>query len=121
MATYREMRTENWEDMLNAGLGGSLCLISWLVDFGNAAATWNATIMGLVILVLSLIAIERFAPWEEWVNLALGAWVFASPWVFGLMGMTAVVWTHLVIGFFVAALALWELLEAGPRAPHVTT
>lgn len=121
MATYREMRTEHWEDMVNAVLGGGLFLMSWILDLGSAAAAWNATIVGLAIVALALTAIERFATWEEWLNLALGAWVFASPWVFGLTGMTAIAWGHWLIGLVVAALALWELWEAGRHTPHVTT
>ncbi|HYG87742.1 MAG TPA: SPW repeat protein [Azospirillum sp.] len=107
--------------MLNAVLGGSLVLMAWLIDIGSAAATWNATIVGLAILALSLIAIERFAPWEEWINLVLGVWVFVSPWIFGLTGVTSAFWGHLAIGFLVAALAIFELWRAGHRTPHATT
>ena len=49
MATFREMKTEHWEDVVNAFLGAVLFLMPWLFDLGSTVAAWNAGIVGIVI------------------------------------------------------------------------
>jgi hypothetical protein len=71
----------------------------------------------LVIAGLSVAAIAAFAQWEEWLNLLLGLWVLASPWVLGFQGTTAGT-VHIVVGILVAALAAAEmwLTQQTPQA-----
>ena len=119
MATFREMKTEHWEDVVNACLGAVLFLMPWLFDLGSTAAAWNAGIVGVVIVVLSIAAIVRFAQWEEWINLVLGLWVVVSPWVLGFAAMATAMWGHVVIGLAIVALAALELWTSGYHPPHV--
>ncbi|TKB76767.1 MAG: hypothetical protein E5W81_14995, partial [Mesorhizobium sp.] len=54
--------------------------------------------------------------WEEWVNLVVGLWVLASPWVLGFQATTAMT-VHVVIGILVAVLAaieLWMMYQNPP-------
>jgi hypothetical protein len=119
MATFREMKTEHWEDVVNAFLGAVLFLMPWLFDLGSTVAAWNAGIVGAVIVVLSIAAIVRFAQWEEWINLVLGLWVVVSPWVLGFAAMAAAMWGHVVIGLAIVVLAALELWTFGYHTPHV--
>lgn len=48
--------------------------------------------------------------WEDWMGIALGAWMLASPWVLGYADNSAAVMNALVLG---AILVLEELLELG--------
>jgi hypothetical protein len=49
--------------------------------------------------------------WQDWVNLILGLWTIASPWILGLVeGEPAVVWSAWILGASVvvfAALAMF--------------
>lgn len=48
--------------------------------------------------------------WEDWVGIALGAWMLASPWVLGYSDVTAAVMNALVLG---TILVLEEFMEVG--------
>ena len=41
---------------------------------------------------------NRQVRWQEWVTLALGAWVFISPWVFGMDAGSASAWNYYITG-----------------------
>jgi hypothetical protein len=120
MATFREMKLEHWEDVVNAFLGAVLFLMPWLFELGSTAAAWNVGIVGAVIVALSIAAIIRFTQWEEWINLILGLWVMVSPWVLGFAAMAAAMWGHVVIGAAIVVLAALELwMSDYHHTPHV--
>jgi hypothetical protein len=48
--------------------------------------------------------------WEDWLGIALGAWMLASPWVLGYSDQDAATMNALVMG---TILVLEELLELG--------
>lgn len=43
--------------------------------------------------------------WQDWANLALGSWIFISPWVLGYTG-TAAAWNAYVMGAGIVVFAL---------------
>ena len=47
--------------------------------------------------------------WQQWINLVLGLWIIAVPFVG--MSATALAWTLAVSGIIIAALALWGALR----------
>ena len=66
-------------------------------------------------------AIVAFSIWEEWINLLIGCWLIASPW---LLGFTQTRAMHFAIAAgavvaFMALLELWleyEKTHLGPAA-----
>jgi hypothetical protein len=106
-------------NLVNAVLAALLFVSPWLFGFaGQSTASWNAWAAGLVIGIVALVAIADVREWQEWVNLALGLWVAASPWLLGFAGVASAMWTHVLIGLGVAILAAVELwmLHKGPTA-----
>jgi hypothetical protein len=106
-------------DVANLVLGAILFFSPWLFDFPAGLAAQNAYIAGIVIAALSLAALAAYAVWEEWLNLIVGLWVLASPWLlgFGEQAMTV----HVVIGALVTILAaaeIWMMYQRHP--PHQT-
>jgi hypothetical protein len=104
-------------NIVNAVLAALLFVSPWLFGFADqSTASWNAWVAGLVIGIVALAAIADVKEWEEWVNLALGLWVAASPWLLGFAAIAAAMWTHVLIGLGVAILAAVELwmLHNGP-------
>jgi hypothetical protein len=85
----------------------SCCCLLGIVGYSGQPAQ-NAVISGLVIAGLSIAALAAFAQREEWLNLLLGLWVLASPWVLGFQGTTAAT-VHIVVGILVTALAAIEI------------
>jgi len=49
--------------------------------------------------------------WPDWLNLILGAWLFISPWVLGLVSPAS--WNNWIVGIVVAILALWAAGQRG--------
>jgi hypothetical protein len=47
-----------------------------------------------------------------WVQLVLGLWIFASPWILGFSDISTALWSNVIIGLLVVIFALWELFGA---------
>ena len=115
------MKKQHWQDTVNALLGVWVFISPWLLQHvmesttapngvGNAAM-WNLYIVGIAIAVLAAAALYVFSPWEEWINLALGAWLLVSPWLLGFSASTALTWNAVVAGILVVVFAAWVLTE----------
>jgi len=107
-------------DVANLILGAILVASPWMFAFAGGSQTQNAVGSGAVIVLLSIAALAAFAYWEEWLNLVVGLWVLASPWVFEFQGTTAMT-VHVTIGILVAVLAaieIWMMHQNQPtRSP----
>jgi hypothetical protein len=112
MAVAEFNAPKQWEDWTNWVLGIVLCLSPWALGFaGDPIATRNAVVVGFLIIVAEVVTLSVFAVWEEWLNVALGAWLVASPWILAI-GSTAARIDFVVVGLVVLALALYEIREA---------
>ncbi|CAA7620699.1 SPW repeat protein [Magnetospirillum sp. UT-4] len=49
--------------------------------------------------------------WQDWVNLALGLWLFVSPWVLGYTGLAGAATNSWILGIAVAAVATAALIS----------
>jgi hypothetical protein len=108
-----------WQDWVNLLLGAWLFISPWVLGFASTAAAAgttthpraavNAWIFGVIVMVLSIAALARTQPWEEWLNLLAGIWLFISPWVLGYSGNTTALWNALIVGALVFILASWDL------------
>ena len=104
----------NW---INLVLAVALFVSPWVLGFSGVAMS-NALIAAVVIGAVSIVALVALAQWEEWVNVIVGLWVLASPWILGFAVVTSAMWTHVVIGIVVAALAAYELWAMMQNPPH---
>lgn len=97
-------------NIVNAVVGVCLALSPWLLGYADqAAAAWNAWIVGAAIALIAVGALIALAEWEEWLNLALGIWAVIAAWVLGFSAVTAATWAHVIAGLIVAGLAAVEL------------
>ncbi len=58
--------------------------------------------------------------WRDWTTLVIGGYLIFTPWFFGTSGDEASSANAWVAGVWVVTLALWALVEAGPRAGELT-
>jgi hypothetical protein len=110
-------RLQEW---ISLTLAGCLFASPWTLDYTfEPLAAWNAWASGVAIAAMAAAALTRFSEWEEWINLALGAWVLASPWVLDFNDIVTTLWAHVPVGLLVGLIAAWELwdVRALPRAP----
>lgn len=62
-----------------------------------------------MLLILNAKDIGHTYMWMQWINVLLGLWVIAVPFL-GLSA-TALVWTLAISGIVIAALSLWGAVE----------
>jgi SPW repeat len=94
-----------WANLiLGAGLA---CAASMFTELPLAA--WNAGIVGALIVCCSAVALYRYGPWTEWSNLTLGCWAVVAPFVLGFGSAQTPIWTHVLVGLCVAAIATMQL------------
>jgi hypothetical protein len=100
------------QDWVNLVLAVVLFISPWVLGFvSTGAAAWNAWAVAIVIGALAIAAITAFAVWEEWINLLLGLWLIASPWVLHFSMDRRPMWSFVVLGIIAAVVSAWSLWE----------
>ena len=63
-----------------------IALSPWILGFAEELppATWNALILGAIIVMLAAVDLDTPARWEAAASIALGAWAVVSPLAHGL-------------------------------------
>ena len=98
------------QDWINLVLAVCLFISPWVIGFvAETTPTWNAWIVGIALGVFAVATLSMFAEWEEWVNFVLGLWLIVSPWLLGFAASVNAMWTHVVMGVLVAAVAAWAI------------
>jgi hypothetical protein len=105
MAPFKLSMPSHWEDWCAWLIGIWLLLSPWALRFSyESAATGNAVIVGALIIAVGLVTLSAFRRWEEWLNVALGAWLLVSSWVLGIVNTAAKI-NFVVLGVLVLAFA----------------
>jgi len=111
MPTVKIYLPRQWTDWATWLLGIWLCLSPWTLLFEyETQAMRNAVLVGALIILVEVIELSLFRGWEEWINVALGAWLVASVWVLGIVSPAAQI-NFVLVGVFVMALALYEMWQ----------
>ncbi len=110
-------------DVVNLSLAVVLFFSPWLFGLSGGAPWQTASIVGLIIAVLSIAALAAFAVWEEWLNLLAGLALIVAPWLLGFQDSQAIT-IDVAIGVVVAVLAAFEAFlareaEVGSRKSEV--
>ena len=105
------MRRAEFENWTNIVLGAWLFISPWIFLSAPAgqASAWNLWVVGALIFGVSIFALKDLKPWEEWINLVLGAWVILSPWLFGYATEMPLMWNSVIVGIGVVASAGFAL------------
>ena len=110
---------QRWQDWSNLVLGLWVFFSPWILQqalasgtAASSAATWNLYIVGIAVAVVAAGALFAFQVWEEWTNVVLGAWLFASPWVLGFSSSAVLMWNAVVVGALIVILAGWAMVPS---------
>lgn len=107
------MRAKRWQDWVILVLGAWLFFSPFLLGYTQTAAASNAYVIGLGVALFAILALIDSKLWEEWVNLALGAWLIVSPFVLGYSNMAGPTWNHIIVGLLIGADALLVITGRG--------
>jgi hypothetical protein len=108
-------------DVANLSLAVVLFFSPWLFDLSSGAPWQTASVVGIIIAVLSIAALAAFALWEEWLNLVAGLALIVAPWLLGFQDSRAAA-IFVAIGVAVASLAAVEAwLARNDDAPELET
>jgi hypothetical protein len=109
---------KQWEDWANLVLGIWLCLSPWILQLaGDQIVTQNSVLVGLLLILTESASLVSFRMWEEWISVALGAWLVVSPWVLGIPEPAAMA-NFVIVGLAVAVLALYEIWDVRRHLAH---
>jgi hypothetical protein len=113
------MRRLRWQDMVNLVLGLVIAVAPWALGLANEMplATWNATIVGALVVALAAIDLDTPAAWDEWTMGALGLWLVIAPWALGYAGHRWLTSLSVGVGVLVVASSAWALRDLG-ALPH---
>ncbi len=110
------MTNKRWQDWVILVLGVWLFFSPFLLGYTQTMAASNAYVIGVGLALFAILALIDARVWEEWVNLALGAWLIISPFVLGYSNMPTPTWNHIIVGLLVGADALWVIMRPGVSA-----
>jgi len=112
------METRRWQDWVMLVLGIWFTFSPFVLGYPDPTgiAAINSHVFGAIVAVLATAALMRPRLWEEWVNLALGLWLIAAPFVLGFGADQVAAINHILLGMLVTADALWALMNVGAPA-----
>lgn len=108
---------KRWQDWANVLFGIWLIVSPYILgytDTGTLAATHSYAI-GIAVVVFAFAAIYRYYRWEEGINLVLGLWLIAAPFVLDFAHVEPAAWNHVATGILIGIDALSALLQK----PHL--
>jgi hypothetical protein len=116
-------RRESVFDIYNLLLALFLFVTPWLFAYSNADARIDIWVSSALIAAVCLATFVAFSNWEEWINLLLGNWLIASPWVLGFTHTRAM---HYSIGIgavvaFMALLEIWIVYDHASESHSVSS
>ena len=107
------MKTQRWQDWVILILGAWLFFSPfWMSGYAStgSVAAWDSYILGVGAAIFAIAALGTGQRWEEWVELAIGAWLILSP--FFLSFYTAehgAAWNQIIVGILIGGDAIWAL------------
>lgn len=107
---------QHWQDLLVAFVGAWLVASSWLLDFSLPGIATNVTTVDFVVtgcaaLALGVAALLAYRMWAEWIGIAIGLWLVASPWILHFEYIPNALWNAITGGILIVGAAVWNLLE----------
>ncbi|MGA8387520.1 MAG: SPW repeat protein, partial [Pseudolabrys sp.] len=97
-----------WENWCGWLLAIWLCISPDPLKFGDdITATYVAVLTGIVLVCTEMLTISPFRLWEEWMNVGVGGWLIASPWLLHVSSSAKI--NFVIVGALVATLAVYKL------------
>ena len=109
-----------WKDMICMMAGLWLWISPFVLHFKFADAAADASVAGVLIGSTATMVIATQKAWGEWVNMILGVWLIASPWLLGFSDRPVAFGNMVISGAVIALFSLWSLARR-PAPQHIAT
>jgi hypothetical protein len=110
------LKSLKWEDWLGVALGLWLLLSPWILGYSDAsAATMNALFLGATLIFLEQLNLDVHEDLEEWLDIAAGMWLVASPLVVGFASATVAAINAIAVGTLTVLFAALALSSVDAR------
>ncbi|HZU24063.1 MAG TPA: SPW repeat protein [Bryobacteraceae bacterium] len=106
---------------INLLAGIWLFVSPWVYGAYTNQDAWNSWIIGAVIAIFAAIRLTNPGGLRifSWINMALGVYVFFSPWIYGYVGNTGRFVNSLCVGVLVFVMGISGFFAvARPSAPY---
>jgi SPW repeat len=104
------------QDVVSLFLGIWTFLTPWAIGYHpGTVVVANYVIVGILITFFACAAVVAFRPWQEAINIVLGAWLLVSPWLLGFRAMPSLMWSAVVIGILVMLCSTFGLIKKHSR------
>ncbi|NIR32913.1 MAG: SPW repeat protein [Gammaproteobacteria bacterium] len=111
-------RQARWQDWVSLVFAIWLFLSPFIFEYRDVgAAAWNAYVFGVVIAIMSIVALVERRIWEEWIDLIVGIWLVIAPFVLGFTTEPAAMWNHVILGVLLVIDTIWAMGQTGARRP----
>ena len=105
-----------WEDWVGIALGAWLIASPWVLGFSSHdAATFNALILGTILMLEELLELGVHEMAEEWIDLVAGLWLMVSPSVLGFSSLTLASVNTITVGLLTVLFAAWAMSPLDKR------
>jgi hypothetical protein len=110
--------SRDWQDWCSLLLGIWVCVSPGLLQFtDDPVATRNIAGVGFLIILAEVFTFSALRELEEWINLALGTWLIASPFVLDITSFAAK-GDAVISGLLVVLLSVYEIWDSIRPAGH---
>jgi hypothetical protein len=111
-----------WTSWLNLITGAWLMLAPGVLYFGSGIATANAITFGVVTVLVAIwsLASARAIHAPAGINLAIGVWMFISPWTLGYSVSGPALWNAEIVGGLMVIFSAMRMTDRGlpDRSQH---
>lgn len=111
------MQRLHWQDTSATLLGVWLVISPWTLRYffptsvPDGPVTWSFVASGLVVVLLGVAVSFSFRSWEEWLEVGIGVWLIASPWILRFSELQPSLWNAILTGAILLVLSGSVLAE----------
>jgi hypothetical protein len=106
------MMRSAWKDVVELLVSVYIFISPFILGFFDLSqASTTFLLVGTAAILISQLGIAKQQPWEEWVNLLLGAFLAVSPWLFGYSQVALVTINAVAAGIVLAVFALTAMIQ----------
>lgn len=94
---------------INLLLGLWLVASCWIFNYAGTSAGWDSVAVGALVFIMAVNRVSALVgSGTARVNIVLGLWTIAAPWIFGFAAGDPTQWNSVAVGIAITLLALWS-------------